>query len=233
MAANDRRMTKSPRGDTPMRSHNKRSSQPAGRSLALATILAALLALLPGMPAGAAEAPKASVQPAAAPVASDGGTCPADGSGETPKSGAVRDTLKATHPGLWRRDGKFAPPRERIPGTQTVAPRERLSTDAVTAGRWVRGYRPATAEAQSEFEAWQEAQAATLGTASSARGSEPAERQLRREPDPWQASRVCTGRADHPHPARGEVPGLLRRSPPDHAEREARVEDRRRSGPRL
>ena len=73
-----------------MRPHDKRSSDPAGRGLVLASILAALIALLPVLPAVAEEGPKASVQPVPAPVPSAGGTCSADGSGETPKSEGAR-----------------------------------------------------------------------------------------------------------------------------------------------
>lgn len=148
-----------------MRPHTNQSSGPAGRSLALAAILAALVALPATRPAGAEEAGQADPQSVPARATSDEGTCPADGSGDPATSGSKRDTVEATRPGPWRGDAKLAPPRERIPGTPSIAPKERLSTDAATAARWVRGYRPATAEAQAEFEAWKQAQAATLGTA--------------------------------------------------------------------
>ena len=95
-------------------------------------------------------------------LASDeGGTCRAEDS----SAGASTDTVEATRPGPWRQDAKRQSPRLRVPGTKTVAEEDARSTEGTPEGRWVRGYRPTTPEAQSALEAWKAAQAATLGTA--------------------------------------------------------------------
>ncbi len=133
-----------------MRPHDSRSSLPAQRRAPFTALLAALAALL-------------SVGPTLA--ASDGGTCPADPAATGSGPGVARDTVEATRPGLWRQDAKLQPPRERVPGTRSLMSKDPRSTDSLTSGRWVPGYRPATAEAQAAFEAWKAAQAATLGTA--------------------------------------------------------------------
>ncbi|HEX6853246.1 MAG TPA: hypothetical protein VF139_17755 [Candidatus Polarisedimenticolaceae bacterium] len=109
-------------------------------------LLAAALILAAAIPAGADEPGACSAESAA-------------------KPGQARDTVEATRPGPWRQDAKRVPPRLRVPGTRTVAPKDRMSFDATAAGRWVRGYRPATPEAEAAFEAWKAAQAAHLGTA--------------------------------------------------------------------
>jgi hypothetical protein len=95
-------------------------------------------------------------------LASDeGGTCRAEDS----STGASADTVEATRPGPWRQDAKRQSPRLRVPGTKTVAEKDARSTEGTPEGRWVRGYRPTTPEAQSALEAWKAAQAATVGTA--------------------------------------------------------------------
>lgn len=111
-----------------------------------ARLLAAGLLLAATFPAGADEPNSCSAENAA-------------------PSGEARDTVEATRPGPWRQDAKRLPPRLRIPGTKTVAPRDRMAFEGTTAGRWVRGYRPATPEAAAAFEAWKAGQAAQLGVA--------------------------------------------------------------------
>lgn len=114
-------------------------------------LLAALLAILTSIWYGTA-----------ARASDDGGSCQADGS--TTEVQASSDTVKPTRPGPWRQDAKQLPPRLRTPGTKTIAPSDRRSTEAMTGGRWVRGYRPATPEAQAAFDAWKAAEAARVGT---------------------------------------------------------------------
>jgi len=147
------------------------SATATGREVALAALLTSLIFLLPFTPTGADELREAAPPKAPAPAPSAGGTCSADGSGGAAASGGTRDTVEPTRPGPWRQDAKRQPPRMRVSGTKSVAPQQRRSTDAATSARWLRGYRPATPQAQAEFEAWKEAQAILLGTADLARSS--------------------------------------------------------------
>ncbi len=122
-----------------MRPEDSRHPFAVRRSLALATLIAVLSVLAPVV------------------ARAEQDTCESD----TEKP---RDTVAPTRPGPWREDLKRGPSRIRVPGTRTVAPQDPLSIDATTKGRWVPGYRPATGEAQAEFDAWKAAQRATLGT---------------------------------------------------------------------
>ena len=99
-----------------MRFTGHRFSDPAGRNVALAAFLTALLLVLPAPPTGADEPHEAAPAPA------PGETCRNDGAaGETP-----RDTVEASRPGPWRHDAKLAPPRMRLPGTRTAVPEDGL-----------------------------------------------------------------------------------------------------------
>jgi len=152
-----------------MSSESNRFSRTARQSAALASLLTALLLF-----------------PLAAMGAQEGGTC----GGEASTSEPARDTVPATRPGPWRHEAKRKSPTERTPGTRTVAPVAPLATDAATQGRWVPGYRPATAGAQAAFEAWKAAQAAKVGTAEGVR--------VANGPSSNHAANLLSGkRADH------------------------------------
>lgn len=92
-------------------------------------------------------------------------SCSAEGASGTSKPAGARDTIEGTRPGPWRQEAKLQPPRLRVPGTRTVAPRDPLRIDAATGKRWVRGYRPATPAAQAAFDLWKLTEAASAGTA--------------------------------------------------------------------